>query len=250
MAFAVGRLGMRNPRIVAVVGFACGLLSIVLVHYGHYIHLVSAITGELRTSIAQNEKIPEAERQAMLARIEADPAQFVDPFLSLCTGHSGFIGSLFLRNQQGVMLRRHRATGGFLWFLWGAEAVLVAVMASMAPAARAAEPFCEECGYWCAKQPDLFSLPAASAVSLVQAVAEDNPAAVAALRANPPPDDGSGLVGVTLLACPGCDQCFADISQRFVKGKEDQIQDPDPAPARFARDGRSDAQRAPPSRGE
>jgi hypothetical protein len=50
--------------------------------------------------------------------------------------------------------------------------------------------------------------------------ATDNPARVAELRANPPPYDKSGLVGVALQACPGCDLRFATMTHRFVKGKE------------------------------
>jgi hypothetical protein len=223
MAFAVGRLGIRNPRVVATVGFACGLLSVVLVHYGHYLHLVTVVTTELRTAIAQDKTIPEAERQAKLQALDSDPAGFIDPFLKLKTGHSGFLGSLLLRNEQGVRLRSSVVTGTFLWILWGAEALIAAVMASVIPAGRAAEPFCEDCGYWCAKEPDLFVLPAASTGPLVEAIREDNPARVTALRANPPPDNGLGLAGVTLLACPGCDQSFADVSHRFVKGKETKI---------------------------
>ena len=61
-------------------------------------------------------------------------------------------------------------------------------------------------------KPDLFTLPGVLAAPLVQAVRDDNPARVAELRANPPPYDKSGLVGVALHACPGCDLRFADVS--------------------------------------
>jgi hypothetical protein len=220
MAFAVGRLRMRNPRIVAVVGFACGLLSIVLVHYGHYVHMVTATAGELRTMIAQNQAIPEGDRKMLLAQIETDPAGFIDPMLVRKTGHSGFVGSLFLRSAQGVRMKSTVISGTFLWILWGAEALLVAVMASTIPRARAIEPFCEDCGYWCEKQPDLLVMPGVSSAELVEAVREDNPSRIAALRVNPPADDGSGLVGATLHACPACDQSFADVSHRIAKGKE------------------------------
>ena len=43
------------------------------------------------------------------------------------------------------------------------------------------------------------------------------------MRAIPPSDDGSGLVGVTLHSCPGCDLSFADVSHRVVKGKEARV---------------------------
>jgi hypothetical protein len=114
-------------------------------------------------------------------------------------------------------------TGIALWILWGAEALIAAVAAAAIPASRAAEPFCEDCGYWCEKQPDLFTLPGASAASLVEAVRADDPARVVELRSNPPPYDESGLVGVTLHACPGCDLSFADISHRVSTGKDTKI---------------------------
>ncbi len=114
-------------------------------------------------------------------------------------------------------------TGTILWVLWGAEALIVAVMAAVIPTGIAGQPFCEECGYWCEKQPDLFALPGATAAPLVEAVRADSPARVAELRANPPPYDESGLVGVTLHACPGCDQSFADVSHRLSTGKETRV---------------------------
>ncbi len=223
MAFAVTRLRMRNPRIIGAVGFACGLLSILLVHYGHYLHLVTSVAAELRTMVTQNKGLPADERKSLLTQIDADPAKFIDPILAQKTGHSGFLGSLFMRNEQGVRIKSSTVTGTFLWILWGAEALMVAAMAGFIPAASASEPFCEECGYWCEKQPDLFNHATASATLLIEAVQQDNPSQIAALRATPFVDDGSGLVTATLHACPGCDQSFADIAQRIPKGKETTV---------------------------
>jgi hypothetical protein len=139
------------------------------------------------------------------------------------TGHSGFIGSLILRNEQGVRLKNSPVSGTFLWILWGFEALLVAAVAAALPASRASQPFCEECGFWCAKQPDLFTLPGVSAAPLAEAIREDNPSRVMELRANPPPYDQTGLVGVTLHACPGCDQSFADVSHRISSGNQTKV---------------------------
>jgi hypothetical protein len=90
MSFAVGRLRIRNPRIVATVGFVCGLLSVGLVHYGHYLHMVSTTAGQMRSDIAEDQKIAEGERQAILAQIDADPSRAVSAMLLEQTGHSGF----------------------------------------------------------------------------------------------------------------------------------------------------------------
>jgi hypothetical protein len=139
------------------------------------------------------------------------------------TGHSGFIGSLILRNEQGVRLKNSQVSGTFLWILWGAEAFLVAAVAAALPASRAGQPFCEDCGYWCTKQPDLFTLPGVSAAPLAEAIREDNSSRVMELRANPPPYDQTGVVGVTLHACPGCDQSFADISHRVSSGNQAKV---------------------------
>ncbi len=223
MAFAVGRLRMRNPRIVGLVGFACGLLSSVLVHYGHYLYLVSATAGAMRSEITQDKSIPEAQRQSLLKQLDTDPSRVVDAMLAQETQHSGFVGSLLLRNAQGVKLRSDVVSGTLLWILWGGEALLVGVIASVIPAGRTAAPFCEDCGYWCDEHTDLFALPGDSAAPLVEAVRDNNPSRIAALRAGPLADNGSGHVSATLHACPGCDQSFADISHRIKKGKEMKI---------------------------
>ena len=111
------------------------------------------------------------------------------------TNHAGFIGSLFLRNEQGVTLKSSVVRGTFLWILWAAEAFLAAIVAAITPRERASAPFCEDCGYWCEMQPDLLVLPGAAATPLVDAVRDNNPSRITALRESPPADDGSGLVG-------------------------------------------------------
>jgi hypothetical protein len=194
-----------------------------LVHYGHYLHLVSVTGSQLKTTITQDQSIPEERRQAILAQLDKDPAPIVDSILADETHHSGFIGSLFLRNQQGVTLKGNVVTGTLLWILWAGEALLVAVIASAMASARAGEPFCEDCGYWCEKQANVFALPAGVAAPLVQAVQENDHAHIAHLRTSTVADGGPGTVGASLYACPNCDQSFADVSHRFVKGKETKV---------------------------
>ncbi len=223
MAFAVGRLGMRHPRLVGTVGFACGLLSAVLVHYGHYIHLATSITEEIRAEVVQNQSIPEAKRSEILGKLDSDPDAVVDSLLEERTGYSGFLGSLWLRNEQGVQIKRMPVTGNWLWGLWGFEALVVAFAASTIPAGRASEPFCEDCGYWCAKEPDAFTLPAGLSAPLAEAIREDKAARVGELRTDPPDFDTTGAVGVTLHACPGCDQAFAEVSHRVSDGKNTRV---------------------------
>jgi hypothetical protein len=223
MAFAIGRLRLRNPRTVAVVAFLCGLFSNGLVHYGHYLHLVSVTATQLKDEVALDKSMPEEKRAELLARLEAAPATIVDSILAQETQHSGFVGSLFLRNRQGITIKSSAVTGTMLWIVWAAEALLVAIIASVIAAERAARPFCEDCGYWCEKHADLFAIPATAADSLVQAVRESDHSQIARLRSSPLPDSGSSTVGATLHSCPACDQSFADVSHRIVKKKETKV---------------------------
>jgi hypothetical protein len=158
MAFAIGRLRLRNPRTVAVVAFLCGLFSNGLVHYGHYLHLVSVTATQLKDEVALDKSMPEDKRAELLARLDAAPATVVDSILAQETQHSGFVGSLFLRNRQGITIKSSAVTGTMLWIVWAAEALLVAIIASVIAAERAAKPFCEDCGYWCEKHADLFAI--------------------------------------------------------------------------------------------
>jgi hypothetical protein len=223
MTFAIGRLRLRNPWIVGVVGFACGLFSAVLVHYGHYLNMAREIAAEARTQISQEKTIPEGERTALLAKLDSDPAAYGDEVIARHTQHSGFVGSLIWRNEQGVMIKNSAVTGVFLWILWGGEALAVAVIASMMAAGRAAAPFCEDCGYWCDSHPDLLTLGGSAGAPLVEALRNDSPSQIHALRAAPWVDDGSGSVSVSLSACPGCDQSFADVKHQVKKKKETKV---------------------------
>jgi hypothetical protein len=220
MAFAVDRLRLRNPRFIATVGFACGLLSIALVHYGHYLSMVTSSTAALRSQVVEDRTIPEPQRKALLEQLDADPAGVFDQTLVRMTGHSGFIGSLFLRSELGFTIKGRHESGTFVWVLWGFEAFIAALVAAIAPASVASRAYCEDCGYWCDKATDLITLPAAIADPMVLALREDNPALVAELRSNPPPYDESGFLDIVLHNCPGCEVCFANVTRRFMKKKE------------------------------
>lgn len=220
MAFAVGRLRMRNPRLIAMVGFTCGLLSIFFVHYGHYVSMVTSAAEEIRVQVVQDPALPEARRKELLDKLDSDPASVVDRLLAMRTGHSGFIGSMFLRNEQGFTIKGQHHSGTFVWIMWGFEALIASLVAASVPTAIASRPYCEDCGYWCDKPTDLVTLPAATSEAMLQALRDDNPGRVAELRTNPPPFDESGFLDITLHNCPGCDLCFANVTRRFTKKKE------------------------------
>ena len=202
MAFAVGRLRMRNPWLVGTVGFACGLLSITLVHYGHYITMVSTAADDLRGRIAQDKIDRRGSAAGPAGPAGRRPGRVHRPDARPEDGALRVPRFAVPAERAGPHDPAPEGIGAPLWFLWGFEALIAAITAAAVPASIAGRPFCEECGYWCDQQPELFTLPAASAAPLVQAVREDNPSRVAELRANPPPYDKSGLVGVCSTPAP------------------------------------------------
>jgi hypothetical protein len=214
MTFVVGRMRLRSPFLAGVIGFACGLLSIALVHYGHYLHFPSV----LREGIANDKDLPLQQRQLMLAKLNEDPMGIADRFLLAATGHKGFVGSLLLRNKMGVKLKSSTASGWFLWALWAGEAFFVAIVAAALASERAKRPFCEDCRRWCDKLPQGFTVRGSLADPLAEALRADDLAKIAALRAEPVVLDGSGEANTTLYACPECGQTFADLAHRVGEG--------------------------------
>ncbi len=104
--------------------------------------MVSATAAPMRLEVFQDKTLPEEERQSLLARIDADPAQIVN-------------------------------------------AILVQETQAQASSVRSKR--------------------------------------LAALQTSPPAGSVSGSAKLTLDACPGCDQCFADLPHRTVKGKNTTI---------------------------
>jgi hypothetical protein len=223
MGFMVGRLRMRAPMLAAVIGFACGSLSVFLVHYAHYVQSVYEVRDAVLQDIRDDQdSTPDQKKRALDLFGAMDPFVLTDKIVIFPgTQKHGFLGAMILRNRAGLTIRGHtKATGAFLWLLWAAEGVFVAGTAAAMARSRAAAPYCEDCGAWCIKQGDLFALPGSSSEALAAAVREGRPDQLAALRANPPEVDGPGHVVLTLHACPSCDQSFADVKHRISNGKE------------------------------
>lgn len=224
LGFIVRRLQVRNPMLVGVIGFFCGALSIALVHYGHYRIMVHEADAQAREEVESSPNIPPDAKAKILQAINEHPGAFLDDFLFAQTKHTGFLGSMHFRAEQGISISHHGAGGAPIkgigvWILWGVEALFVAGMAAAA-AAKAAEPFCEECADWCQKAGDIAVLPGGLAEPLATALREDNPAQVNTLRTTPPEDPGKGMATVSIHSCPHCDQAFADIAVRVQKGRE------------------------------
>ena len=221
MAFMVERLHLRSPRTVGLVGFLCGLLSIGLVHYGHHLHLVSVYAASLREAIVESPEA-EADKKALMERLDAHPAEMVDEYVLVPkTGHGGFLGTMILRNEIGVTIKRHKTSGAILWALWGFEALLVAGVSGLVAASTAAEPYCEDCGLWCEDRDDVLAVKGTHADALAEAVLANDVARVAELRAEPMGSpDASGQASVKLHSCGSCGQTYATVAHNVPKGRE------------------------------
>jgi hypothetical protein len=220
LVYMVGRLRMRTPRLVGVIALACGFGSVVLVHYGHYLYFVKNVADEIRVNVKNDPLLTPERKRGLLAKIDKDGFAMANHFLVEKSGRSGFLGFMQLRNESGITLRRMPISGIFLWLLWGGEALFAAYLARTMATERASQPFCEDCGYWCNPEADLFTLPSPASEPIADAVQGDLPERIDEIRRHPPEDTGPGRVGVTLHACPGCDQAFADVSHRVSDGKK------------------------------
>ncbi len=239
LAFMIGRLHMRNPKLLAVIGFLCGLASIFMVHYGHYVHSVYALKSELETELQSDPALKPADKAIIQEKVAKDPAGMADElFFVPRTGHGGFVGSMLFRNQIGVKIKNSDLTGTGLWILWGFEALMVAGFAGYMASSRAAKPYCEDCSAWCEEKVAPIVIPPEAAPALAEAVRVDDlnrfveshaqaRDAVVPLEAEVPPKKPSKTIvtttsGSTLHSCPGCDQTFADlwIKTDTTKGKK------------------------------
>jgi carbon starvation protein CstA len=72
LAFAIGRLRMRNPGLVLIIGFACGLASVGLVHLGHYIRFVDDVATHYRAEVLADKTLTPEQRQEALAMADTD----------------------------------------------------------------------------------------------------------------------------------------------------------------------------------
>jgi len=188
----IQRQHLHSPMIAGPLGFAIGLLSFGLVHYGHYLRLVNRVG---------------------LARIAA------------ATGYDGFVGSMILRSQIGMRLFPHVGateadliTGWGLGLFWAIEALVVAGPAASLAWVSAAVPYCDDCRRWYMKLPNALVMGGNIAVPLAQAVQIDDPKRVAELRARGD-NAGLGRVCVTIHCCKGCGRALADVSHHVRRGR-------------------------------
>ncbi len=220
MAFAIGRLKLRNVWLLTIFGFLFGLLSVAMVHFSHHLQFVTDFAEGAKQVLQNDQTMPPVEKAQIKEMLEKEPSKAADLFLVDRTGYPGPIGSLLLRSEAGVQIKSAKLTGWGLWILWGVEALFVAFAAAMMAQGRASKPFCDDCNEWCVEKPGGFAaLPGEASRPLADAVVSDQPMQVSALLKNPPEMVGTTYSGVTLHSCPACDQTFADVWLRTDKQK-------------------------------
>jgi len=223
-SFMVGRLRVRNPLLVGLIALLCGFGSAALVHEFHYLKFDHQTATQIRRSIVAAPDLSPDARAKALAEFDANPGLISDRALRDATGSSGFIGYMKMRNEQGITLKNAPVSGAFLWVIWVGEGLLVGMIAMGMAKGRAAQPYCEECGHWCVKEPGLVNVPAGQTPELLDAIRRDDPPAAIKVREQHLLGDPGDRAIVTLHACPGCDEAYADVARRIVKKKETKTQ--------------------------
>lgn len=222
LGFMIHRMRIRNPVLAGFLGFACGLLSILLVHYGHYLRLSSAFQTSIAHAIHDDPRLTNEQRAQQLAALEKDPKAVVDPILKLQTGgQGGFPGAMIFRNQHGVTIKDAKVTGGFLWALWGFEALLVAGVAAAMANEKASSPYCEDCQAWCDESKDVSHFAAAHVDEFATAILADDLALVTSLRNTLPEAERPGVGAIHLHSCAGCDLTLATVVARTPTRKNE-----------------------------
>ena len=111
-------------------------------------------------------------------------------------------------NQVGAWsLRGFTPTGGFLWLLWGVEALLVFGLTALVSMGMTAVPFCERCERWCEEEENVARF-AASDAERVKREAESQPLEFLT-SLGPPPEQADTFLRADLHSCPGCHQTHA-----------------------------------------
>ena len=221
LAFVIAKMKIRNAKAAGAIGLACGLLCVILQHCGHYAHFVYQTRDALRAQVLDDFKTPAPIRQSVREGLTNRPFHSVDEMVLIPeTGSRGLLGSLKWRAQAGVTIKGGAVTGGGVWALWGFEALIVVLAASVLAAGVALTPFCEDCHRWCEKRPGAGGeLAGDLADPLAIALRDDDPAIVRTLKGSPPDGLVPGATHVTLMGCPSCDLTFADVDHKVPQKK-------------------------------
>ncbi len=214
LAYLVHRLKIRSTFLAVTLGLICGLISVGLVHIGHYLYFANV---EFKHLIEEDETLAPAEKAKMLQLYERNHLQFVDAILDEQTGHKGLVGFMIARSEQGFQIRRAQLTGWAVFGLWVFEALFVLFPAIGLPSAAASTPFCEDCEAWCEKRTGLPQYPPELAETLAEAVRHDDRSALDQITPNRLLVVEGPATSTTLHVCPTCEQTFADVGVETVE---------------------------------
>ena len=116
--------------------------------------------------------------------------------------------------------------GGFLWFIWGAEALLILWIASFVTCISGKEVFCEKCKQW-VEEKDAFGPFAAldDPKAFKQALERGDFAQIDGLAGVADPGEVQNQTVVSLRCCQGCqDLAVMDVQTITVKEKKGKIE--------------------------
>ena len=196
---------IRTPLACGAAGLVAGVVAVATMHYFNYFFFERGMSEaaleekEMLAAIATSSDAIEREYlRAALAEYEADPAvheaRQVDSFVSYLDWGA----------RQGVEISRATSSSKGLnlgyagtYIYWGAEAVIVALIAAAVARRRASAPFCVKCDVWMSER-ELGALNAGPKAvgELVQSGRLVELPAIAA--------SSGDEVAITVCECPSC----------------------------------------------
>ena len=195
-----------------------------LIHYAHYLHLLDEAHKTFVAEVQADSDLNADQKKQIL---DQGSSAAINLFLVSKTGHEGFVGSMFLRAEQGYTHQEHADFRNWgTWILWSLEALAVVWVAASMARTRASATFCEDCGHWCAKSAMPITVAGESAPELAEAVRDDDLHRAAQVLAAPidPATLADHSTGAALHECPGCDQVFADVITVQVRRKGKKVE--------------------------
>jgi hypothetical protein len=155
---------------------------------------------------------------ALLHRADSDVGLFEIAFSPV-----GLWKVINLINEKGAWnLKGFTPTGGFLWFLWGLEALLIVGIIVFVAGMMVDNPFCEACDRWCEEHKSIAVRGPTTKEHLTEPLEQGN---YAILNQLPAPDAAS----YTRFDMHQCGQCQATttltatgVTVTMKKGKEEQ----------------------------
>ncbi len=137
LAALVTQLRLRSRLGVALLGLVCGLISVGLLHFGHYLHFVNV---EAAQQIEHNPNLARSQKALRLQLYERNHSQYVNATLQEETGYKGLVGYTIQRTRTGFSMLGTRWTGWAVVATWIVEAILVIGLAMALPIRSVARP--------------------------------------------------------------------------------------------------------------